>query len=302
MLRHADPILPILVLYNCNLAGSSTYNSFVASAHDGSLDPDAIAIYDNSRHSQLGAQATDRLLAYKHDPGNGGIAAAYNWVLDLAGSYGSRWLLLLDQDSVLPPTFLQSTLSQVEKYEGSPEVVAIVPVVRSGGRAVSPKRVGFCGLRPLPASAAGKQDAEIMAINSGAVIRCDFLRGIGGFNPAYWLDYLDHWLFRQVYATGNTVAVSECILEHQLSVQHHGSSITAMRYENILAAEAAFLTTYKPKLELPCYLLRLLYRSLKMTIHRRPDIALLTAAKMLQITTHPLRSLERRAKRPGHEA
>jgi GT2 family glycosyltransferase len=296
MLRTADLMLPILVLYDCKLAESTTYNSLVASSHDGDLDPAAIAIYDNSRHSQLSTGAADLLLAYRHDPGNGGIVAAYNWALDLAGSYGYRWLLLLDQDTVLPRTFTQSTLLQVKKYEENPEVVAIVPVVRSGGRTVSPKRVGFCGLRPLPPSTSGSQEAEIMAINSGAAVRCDFLRAIGGFNPAYWLDYLDHWLYRQIYATGKTVAVSECILEHQLSVQHYRNSISAARYENILAGEAAFITTYKPKLELPCYLIRLLFRSLKMTIHRRPDIALLTAAKMLQITSHPLRSLERRAK------
>jgi GT2 family glycosyltransferase len=296
MPRLTDPMLPILVLYNRKLDESTTYNSLVAQSHDGDLDPVAIAIYDNSPHSQLSAGAADPLLAYKHDPGNGGVVAAYNWALDLAGSYGYRWLLLLDQDTVLPPTFLQSTLLQVKQYEENPDVVAIVPLVRSSGFNVSPKRVGFCGLRPLPASTSGSQEAEIMAINSGAAIRCDFLRAIGGFNPAYWLDYLDHWLFRQVYAAGKTVAVSECILEHQLSVQVNQNSISTVRYQNILAGEAAFITTYRPKLELPCYLLRLLFRSLRMTIHRRPDIARLTAAKMLQITTHPLRSLERRAK------
>jgi GT2 family glycosyltransferase len=296
MLRLADPMLPILVLYDRKLDESTTYNSLVASSHDGGLDPLAVAIYDNSRHSQLSAGAADLLLAYKHDPGNGGIVAAYNWALDLAGVHGHRWLLLLDQDTVLPRTFLRSTSLLVKQYEENPEVVAIVPMVRSGGCTVSPKRVGFCGLRPLPASTSGSQQAEIMAINSGAAIRCDFLRAIGGFNPAYWLDYLDHWLFRQIYATGKTVAVSECVLEHQLSVQDYRNSISTVRYQNMLAGEAAFITTYKPKLELPCYLLRLLFRSLKMTIHRRPDMALLTAAKMLQITTHPLRSLERRAK------
>jgi GT2 family glycosyltransferase len=296
MLCLADPMLPILVLYDRKLDESTTYNSLVASSRDGGLDPLAVAIYDNSRQSQLSAGAADLLLEYKHDPGNGGIVAAYNWALDLAGAHGYRWLLLLDQDTVLPRTFLQSTLSLVKQYEEDPEVVAIVPVVRSGGCTVSPKRVAFCGLRPLPASTSGSQQAETMAINSGAAIRCDFLRAIGGFNPAYWLDYLDHWLFRQVYATGKTVAVSECVLEHQLSVQDYRNSISTVRYQSMLAGEAAFITTYKPKLELPCYLLRLFFRSLKMTIQRRPDIALLTAAKMLQITTHPLRSLERRAK------
>jgi GT2 family glycosyltransferase len=289
-----SPMLPILVLYNCKLAESTTYNSFITSAHDGILDPDAIAIYDNSRLSQLNSGAANPPFEYRHDPDNGGIAAAYNWALDLAASRRSRWLLLLDQDSVLPSTFLHATMLQAKKYEEDPEVVAIVPVVRSGGRNVSPKRVGFFGLRPLPESTSGSQQAEIMAINSGAAVRCDFLRSIGGFNGAYWLDYLDHWLFRQIYAAGKKVAVSECVLEHQLSVQQYRSSITATRYENILNSEAAFVTTYKPKLQLPFYLARLLFRSVRMTARRRPDIALLTAAKMLRIAAHPLRPLEPR--------
>jgi GT2 family glycosyltransferase len=296
MLRPAELMLPILVLYDCRLADSATYNSLIASARDSDLDPASIAIYDNSRHPQVDAGETDHLFAYRHDPGNGGIVAAYNWALGLAGSHGYRWLLLLDQDTVLPQAFARSTLLELGRYEENSEVVAIVPVIRSGGRTVSPKRVGFCGLRSLPASAAGSQKAEIMAINSGAAVRCDFLRAIGGFNPAYWLDYLDHWLFRRVYAAGKTVAVSRCILDHRLSVQDYRGSISAVRYRNILESEAAFITTHKPKLELPCYLVRLLLRCLKMTIRRRPDIALPTAAKMLQIAIHPLRSLERGAK------
>ena len=127
MLRPAELMLPILVLYECKLAESTTYKSLTASLRDSDLDPASIAIYDNSRHPQLDAGEVDHLFAYRHDPGNGGIVAAYNWALGLAGSHGYRWLLLLDQDTVLPPSFARSTMSELGRYEANSEVVAVVP-------------------------------------------------------------------------------------------------------------------------------------------------------------------------------
>ena len=133
---------------------------------------------------------------------NSGIAAAYNRALNLAQEHGCPWLLLLDQDTVLPENFLESLLVELEGYETNSDVVAVVPIVRSGGVVVSPKRVWILRASSISEISRGIQEAEITSINSGTAIRCDFVRSIGGFSRAYWLDYLDHWLFRQIYATG----------------------------------------------------------------------------------------------------
>jgi hypothetical protein len=165
-------------------------------------------------------------------------------------------------------------------------------VVRSGGEVVSPKHVSFFGLKTIPALVFGIQKAEITAINSGAAVRCDFVRSIGGFNRAYWLDYLDHWFFHQIYARGKRVAVWDGTIEHKLSVQDYRRNITLMRYRSILAGESAFMTTYKPKLQIPFYLLRLLARATRLALHGQSDLTLITMATVVRITMHPIRSLE----------
>jgi GT2 family glycosyltransferase len=223
---------------------------------------------------------------------NAGLAAAYNRALEVAQLHGCSWLLLLDQDTVLPNDFLESLLGELREYETNADVVAVVPIVRSGGVVASPKRVGFFGLKAFAKTPRGIQDAEIASINSGTAIRCDFVRSIGGFSRAYWLDYLDHWLFRQIYATGKKVAVSNCVLEHSLSVQDYRRNINLTRYRSILAGESAFMTTHKSKLQIPFYLLRLLARSVRLATQQQPDLALLTIAMVVRIARYPMRSLE----------
>ena len=174
-----------------------------------------------------------------------------------------------------------------------PMLLRLSPLFRSGGIVVSPKRVWFFGLKTFQKTPRGIQNAEIASINSGTAIRCDFVRSIGGFSRAYWLDYLDHWLFRQIYAAGKKVAVSDCILEHNLSVHDYQRNIDLARYRSILAGESAFMTAHKSKLQIPVYLLRLLARSAKLAIQRQPDLALLTVAMIAKIAKNPTRSLEK---------
>src|ERR1039458_2344128 len=123
----SQTILPILVLYNCTLANSATYRTFLAAANNAALDPALIAVYDNSQFRQVSLAEETHLFAYKHDPSNGGIAAAYNWALDIANSQSFSWLLLLDQDTSLPVTFLAFLSDAVRLYNTNESIAAIVP-------------------------------------------------------------------------------------------------------------------------------------------------------------------------------
>jgi GT2 family glycosyltransferase len=286
-------VLPILVLYNMSLSHSTTYQTFVASSHLGDLDQAFIAVYDNSPTPQVNQDEEAHLLAYKHNPANNGLATAYNWALDIAELHEISWLLLLDQDSTLPCEFLESSLLQVWQHHRNEGVAAIVPVIRSGGLVVSPMRVGVGRLKSLPEFSFGIQSEEIMAINSGAAIRCDFVRSIGGFNRAYWLDYLDHWLFHQIFSSGRKVMISNCILDHKLSVQDYRHEVSTERYRSILNGEAAFITTHKSHFEKFLYLLRLFCRCLKLLlVVRNVRMAAITMTMFGRIAMNPMRSLE----------
>lgn len=280
-------ILPILVLYNVTLADSTTFQTFVASSHQGGLDPTLIAVYDNSPSRHVSPGEAAQLLAYKHDTSNSGIAAAYNWALDIAKSHGFSWLLLLDHDSELPSTFLASLIDTVELYEANQSVAAIVPFAIDGYSMVSPKRVCFGRLAPLPNPAPTVAGCEVMAINSGAAIRVSFLQLLGGFNPIYRLDFLDHWLFRQLYARGKKVALSGSVLRHDLTGNNYRENISLSRYRSILTSEVLFLTTQKRRLELAVYLIRLLLRFVKqLIVYRRPDLAAVTCSMTARIAAN----------------
>jgi GT2 family glycosyltransferase len=272
-------VLPILVLYNRTPETSETYRTLIASAHSASLNPDLIAVYDNSQIRQVRVAEEKYLFAYKHDPSNSGIAAAYNWALDIAKSHGFTWLLLLDQDTSLPVTFLASLYHTLNVYNTNKSVTAIVPTVTDRGVVISPKHVRFGRLAPLPKLLPQVAEYEVTAINSGVAIRVKFMASLGGFNPAYRLDCLDHWLFRQLYARGKRVALSDTVLEHNLSVSDYRNQVSLTRYRSILSAEVLFVTTQKRRAEIPVYVTRLLLRAVKQIVtYRRPDMAVLTCA------------------------
>lgn len=289
----ASCILAVIVLYRTRLSDSRTFMSLRASCNvlNRKASNLKVLLFDNTPDTEHPGSLP--LNVFYEAPGkNAGLAAAYNCALDTAREMGASWLLLLDQDSVLPPDFFELLKSKMEEHKANADVVAIVPVVRSRGVTISPRRIGFFGTKPLSKSLFGIQDAEITSINSGTAVRCDFVRSIGGFNRAYWLDYLDHWLFRRIYEEGKRAVVFDCTLEHHLSVANYRRNIDIGRYHSILCGESAFTTTYKPKAQIPFYLLRLLVRAARMTLRGQSDLALLTMRVAAKIMLHPNRSLE----------
>lgn len=293
----APSILTVLVLYKLRPDESRSLTTFMASLAGPSREEESVKVFLYDNTPDPGPPGPLPSNAYYEAPGkNAGLASAYNRALDIAQEQGFSWLLLLDQDSVLPTNFLELLWSQIREHERDTDVVAIVPIVRSRGVIISPQEVGFFGLRPLAESTCGVQDAEVMAINSGTAVRCEFVRSIGGFNGAYWLDYLDHWLFRQIYKAGKKVAVLQCILEHQLSVQDYQQNVSLARYRSILAGESAFTTTHKSRSQLPFYLLRLVFRSARLAVMRQPDKAMITIETIAEIMRHSTRSLENRSR------
>ena len=279
-------ILPIVVLYNCTLENAVTYQTFLAAAKYAGLDPALIAVYDNSPVRQVSPAEELQLLAYKHDPSNGLLAAAYNWALEIAGSRGFSWLLLLNHDSGLLPDFMVSLTGVTQSYELDPSVVAIVPFAMDGNRMISPKRVRFGRLAPLPASTPAVTECEIMAIAAGTAIKVSFLRSLGGFSLEYPFDFIDHWLFRKIYAQGKRVALSGSVIGHDLAGGDYRNKISPFRYRSILTSEVRFITTEKRWLELPVYLIRLMLRAVKqLTVYRRPELVAITCNMAVKIAT-----------------
>lgn len=245
-------VLAIVVLYNKQLAHSRTLQSLREArqlAHGL-----RILVYDNSAAPQPPINA-DFDIEYLHDARNSGVCGAYNEALRLAQSRGITWLLLLDDDTHISGTYLLE-LQQILLATAS---AAIVPKVRSSGRLVSPSRMRFGIVRPLSPDA-HREHVGITAINSAAVVRVSALQELGGFSTDYWLDFLDHWLFREFAIRRWSVYVAESVIEHSLSVTDYNRFMTPQRYANVLLAESHFISQQSVPTRL-IYRLRLLARA-----------------------------------------
>jgi hypothetical protein len=100
-----------------------------------------------------------------------------------------------------------------------------------------------------------------MAINSGSLIRVSFLEKIKGFNNDFPLDYLDHWLFHEIFSNDYKVMVMESSLNHDLSVMNY-ENVSMNRYRSILDSEIRYYKNYKKEL-LPAYRIQLMKRLAK---------------------------------------
>jgi GT2 family glycosyltransferase len=254
----------IVVLYQRALCASPTCLSL---SNQSFLGPgDTFIVYDNSPHSNLGPIPTGWEVVT--DSSNGGLLAAYSYAVSRAEAAGCAWVLLLDQDTDLPPDFLLAAHKMVAQLRDQADVVAIVPVVKAGKRQLSPMIPRLGRESPfVPREVVEKR--WLMAINSGTCLRVDFIESIGGFSEAFWLDYLDHWLFKMIHNRRKSVYVSSMVLQHELSVANMNKGLSAQRYRNVLRAERQFTNGYLPPLWRLVLVPRLLLRALKHLVMTR---------------------------------
>ena len=256
-------IYSILVLFNCRIEESKTFNSLLRNYADS---PDRfnrfkLLIYDNSSSKQTAPSDIPFDCQYVHNPHNDGLAVAYNYALNEAIKTSHDWLLLLDQDSTLPAKFIDDLSRELSGIEKDDTVCAVVPKMRYKNVYFSPSRDLFGGtLRPIDMKHKGICAFKVFAIGSGCAVKVSFLQGIGGFNEFYWLDFLDRWLFITINIMGGNVYVTDSVIDHELSVMNYDKFMTEQRYSNILKYEAIFMKSYKSKAEIYIYYLRLVKR------------------------------------------
>lgn len=259
-------VLAILVLYGRDPVDSSPWPLLASwlERTDG-LRLQHCLIYDNSpvpgKVSALPPNAK-----FVSDPGNGGTAAAYRAAALHAAEHRCEWLLLLDQDSVLPPDYLEQVQNAAE---ATPHAVALVPQVLHGDDPVSPAVITASG-SIVPCARPGTTGGITTAISSGVIVRRASMMAMA-FPPEIWLDYVDHWMFLDFYRRGERVAFIDAQLSHDLSVRTP-KTLSPFRLHSILAAESAFYRALggRGRAMLP---LRRLLRSLRYLLVGRPALA-----------------------------
>lgn len=270
----------VVVLYNEKIMDSETIQSVVENqAFLKKFEHVHMIIYDNSPQLQgYDVNSFDFSFEYVHDSRNLGVREGYEYALNKAIQNSYEWLVLLDQDTNLTKDYFESLYSALEQNQN--EFVCVVPKIEASGNIISPAlnenyKLNSIDLVP------GIQKKVMTGINSAASFNVEWLKKNGGFNKDFKLDYLDHWLFYQVYQTKNRIYLLDTVIQHDLSVLDY-SQISKVRYESILESEYKYYKYYK-KNQYSAYRRHLVIRLMKqILVVKDKSIAILTFKKLIK--------------------
>ena len=265
-------VTAVLVLYQTSAEESTCFRSLRHVLQAVPFSGFRLVLCDNSKICTT-IPAFPAPLLCKHDPANGGVAAAYNAGLIEARLNGSEWLLLLDQDTAVTGEYITELQHVLSDLPG--EVAAVVPRLVQNGHMHSPHLQPLLWHRSMPECASGVLTERVWAFNSGAVLR---VQAITRFPQHYWLDFLDHAIFHELQSSGGKVYLMHARLEHNLSTQSLGGKASLQRYVNVVQAERDFYAEFGSFPERMCYRLRRLKQALgQLVVVREKGFALLSA-------------------------
>ena len=193
MTSQQPAITAVVVLYERPPAESESLSSFIhILQQDAALAAKfRIIVYDNSSAPHAGSLPQPCPIEYLYASQNGGLAPAYNYALRSAQEAHSTWLLLLDQDTTLTPEYVTELVSWTQSLACREDVAAIVPKLEARGIIYSPvsdflyqMRHQFSRRHHVERGESGVHARRLTAYNSGAAIRVNVLRAIGGFPPS----------------------------------------------------------------------------------------------------------------------
>ncbi|MGV3234513.1 glycosyltransferase [Latilactobacillus curvatus] len=225
----------VVTLYQKKFSETPSADLLITAAEKNEL---LLIIYDNSQETDNEIQ-TNKSIIYTSHPENKGICPAYNFALQKASELGADWLILLDHDTKVSDEYLSALLrGKIDGFK------AVVPQIFGQDTIISPLLADrYISLNDSQSIQSGQTEKPIMAINSGSAVPVDILQSIGGFNEAFPLDFLDHWLFWRLNQIDQPYLILETQLKHSLSVQTP-SAMSTTRYASILAGEALYYSQY----------------------------------------------------------
>jgi GT2 family glycosyltransferase len=225
-----EEFIAVIVLYNCELTRSETYQTLLASAINSGQSIDVI-IYDNSPAPVTfidPAQAALKL-TYISDPDNGGVSAAYNAAAKIASERSKAWMLILDQDTTLPAPILQQYFDAIT---ANPAYRLFAPIIISTrDTIISPCRFLYNkGYSSKDRSVGVRSLKNQSLINCGICISLSAFNKLNGFDLGFKLDYSDHdFISRFKKYISSEVYIIDAEVKHSLSVFEHNSLDTDMR-------------------------------------------------------------------------
>ncbi len=236
-------LMAIIVLYKALPADSDSLRTLIAarSLMRNSSSHLKILLYDNTPGGQQPSDLPEGV-SYEAASENRGLAFAYNRALKIAAAEGFQWLLTLDQDTILPVNFLVRLREVASRVESDLTVAAIVPQITGEGRALSPNFFLFDVFpRFFATGFVGISNHDTYAFNSASTVRVNALEEIGGYDPLFWLDNSDAYMYRQLHRHGRRVFImGDVQVDHEFSMFDMKNRVSISRYKNIVLAGCAF--------------------------------------------------------------
>jgi hypothetical protein len=238
-----DFVIAVLVIYSRPLIKVSGWNTLIdwlISSKNSHLTLNHILIYDNSPEPVIGDFQDDAQLTYIHDQSNGGTRSALLKGIEIALLKNANWLLMVDHDTLLPSNLLNIASDVCSQMLYVP-YAALVPKVSQNGSLISPASISSAGMfYPIKNEVSLEQAEIITAIASGTFFSVASLNKIGYIPDVFWLDGLDHWIFCKFHQSNESVAILNCMLDHELSLNNI-NNMPDWRIINFIKSQGALL-------------------------------------------------------------
>ena len=215
----ATRLLALVVLFQTPPSHSATLRS-LAQQEDTNFD---LLVWDNS-DSHCTQQEFDWLRftlprsEYRHSPSNAPLARVYETVIrdSVLANRSCDYLLILDQDSTLPPAVLRCMRRAAAMH---PDVGLLLPLVRSADTLVSPATIRwFLGRRWSRPKTGLLPSRSIVAINSGMVLSRRYLAvHFGGYPQELTFYGTDNWMCQAYAEHQPTLVVVDTTIRHGLA-------------------------------------------------------------------------------------
>lgn len=211
-------LIAVVVLYKTRPAHCKTLIAINAALKDSKTRLEVV-VYDNSALlDHFPPDSFENLnISYYPDVNNSGVSKAYNYGYAEALKRGKKWILLLDQDTVLPDNALEKYDEAITEFAA--EVLFAPVMITADKKIISP-----CDFKYMRGAYAKDYKLGLnllegrSLVNSGLCMRVTAFAGSGGYNDHIKLDYSDHDFIRRfALHVSPTFVLIDLIVPHDLS-------------------------------------------------------------------------------------
>lgn len=188
-------LIVIVVSYNHEVKDSPVLDAYLST----SLIRENLIVVDNSTQESIRCKnkhyCKDNKLTYLDMNGNYGLSKAYNTALKVTKYQNNNsWYIIFDQDTIINKEYFDKVRQSIIE---SPMINIHLPRVYSENGVFSPLRIE--GKKIVREELSPNIYTNLLAINSGIVVKSDVYREIGLYDEDLFLDLVDYHFFKQCH-------------------------------------------------------------------------------------------------------